>query len=196
MAYGVNGPFGLLPTRTLGSATWNGQSSSYFIDVTAGNLFVGDPVKAMANGAIQPAAAGDVALGVFVGCRYIVSNATVNDPQWYSFWLNGTSLRANTVPIALVVDDPSTIFAAQVNAAGNLVQTNMFNTINWAASAGNQLLGQSQYTLDFATLGTAANLNFKMLTLQPSPNNAPNQPFNVAEGIINNHFIRPGAVGV
>lgn len=196
MAYGVNGPFGLIPTRTLSGSNWNGQTNAYVIDTTAGSLFLGDPVKATATGAIQPAAAGDTALGVFMGCRYIATNATINNPQCYQFWLNGTSIRANTTPIALVVDDPNTVFAAQINAAGNLVQTNIFNTLNWAAAAGDQLLGTSNYVLDYGTIGTSAALNFKLLALQPSPNNAPNQPYNVGEGIINNHFMRAGQAGI
>ena len=196
MAYGVNGPFGLLPTRTLSGSTWNGQTNAYVIDTTAGNLFVGDPVKATATGTIQPAAAGDTALGVFMGCRYIATNTTINNPQWYQFWLNGTSIRANTTPIALVVDDPNVVFAAQINAGGTIQQQFIFQTINWAPAAGDQLLGTSNYTLDFGTLGTDAGLNFKLLALQPSPNNALNQPYNVGEGIINDHFMRVGAAGV
>jgi len=196
MAYGVPGPFGLQPTRTLTGATWNEQTNSYLINLTAGNLFIGDPVKATANGTIQPAGAGDTALGVFMGCRYVATNLTVNDPQWYPFWLNGTSIKTGTTPFALIIDDPQVVYAAQISAGGNLVQSNMFNTLNWAAGAGNQATGQSAYVLDYTTIGGDAGLNFKLLCLQPSPYNAPNQAYNVGEGIINNHFIRPGVAGI
>lgn len=203
MAYGVNAPFGLQPVRTLTGACWNGQANPYVIDATAGNLYKGDPVKMMANGSIQPAAAGDTAMGVFMGCKYAPLNPLINDPQTYSYWLNGTQLQANTVPVAMVVDDPNTVFAIQVNAGGILVQGSIGANANWVAAAGDPVAG-SGYSLDFGTIGNGVNLNMKLIGFYPSQNNgvsslqrAPVQvSFNVAEVLINNHFYRGGTAGV
>ena len=77
MAYGVNAPFGLKPSRFLSGATWNDQTTQYQIDTTVLRyIFTNDPVVVTANGEIASAnyAGGAVVnaalLGSFQGCQY------------------------------------------------------------------------------------------------------------------------------
>lgn len=196
MSFGTNSPFGLKPSRFLTGAEWNGATNTYTVDTTTGSLFTGDPVKMTANGVIQPCAAADTSVGVFMGCYYESSVTLANSPYYFPAWVNGTAIKAGTLVTAYVVDDPSVIYEVQTNAAGALVAANVGNTVNWATGAGNATTGQSGYVLDQASLGTAATLNMKILRLADTPANAWGLAFNVVEVLINTHFYRGGVAGI
>jgi hypothetical protein len=71
-------PFGLKPVGQVGSGYNTAGTTEYSIASGAsGNIFSGDLVKMTSAGTILVAAAGDLALGVFRGCKYTDSNGDV-----------------------------------------------------------------------------------------------------------------------
>jgi len=133
MAYGTNAPFGLQPRYFLNGSTWNDQTRQY--DIASGytpeiggtplpGLFIGDPVIRLSDGTIgiwpglgSPGNPSAPILGVFFGCFYYDTNGTYVPSN---YWPAGTVTRGAQNAKALIVDDPSVIFSAQVStSAGN-----------------------------------------------------------------------------
>lgn len=139
MSYGQNLPWGLQPTRSLGAATWNSQTSPYLIrSGYNNNIFKGDPV--CVAGPADGTAGSDTGyiislydvntrnftsqatIGVFDGCSYVSPTATNPiDPAspGRQYWLKGTETLNGVPAVANIVDDPNTIFNVQTtNAVG------------------------------------------------------------------------------
>ncbi len=218
MSYGQNAPWGLQATKSLNASTWNGQTNPYLIKTdTAGtgqpanSIFRGDPVIFNADGYIvslfdltSPTLRTAAILGVFDGCSYVTTTATNPiDPAspGRAYFPVGTVTLNNIPATAFVVDDPNTIFNVQTNATPGLGQTNMGNTAPVAFNPGaglngNTNTGISTVTLDQSAIGTAANLNLKLIRLVAITGNVADLGYNNAEVIIQNHFYCSRPVGV
>lgn len=207
MSYGTNAPVGLRPTYMLNGATWNEQTSDYFIAPAYGtSIYTGDPVIFAATGTIQLASGGNAGaqgptLGVFMGCEYLYQNNYVYSPYWPA----GVTPDNGTSATAFVVDDPNVLFDIQVasNAAfanPTIVQANMGQNANFSVAgvgnpaSGSTITGQSAYYLVYETLtpGTSATLNLKLVKFTPNPNNIPGANYNNALVLINNHLYKGG----
>lgn len=175
--------YGLKPTRSITSATWNDANNRYYI-ASGYNapLFKGDPVLVNANGTITIAAAGASSpiSGIFNGVKYTGTFQGINGNQVFSpYWVAGTVTQGTANAIASVCDDPDTIFSVLTNGA--IAATDLYANANLVAGAGSPLSGQSGWMLDVASIGGGAGSELKqvkILDLVPMPGNN----FGVAAG--------------
>lgn len=135
MSYGQNQPWGLQAIKTIGAATWNGQTSQYLIQSGyAFNIFKGDLVYLGADGYIHNLSDLQVAnyptaqaLGVFNGCSF-ATPTSINpiDPAspGRSFWPGGTVTLGGVDATCDIIDDPNTIYNIQSSGGvANIPQT-------------------------------------------------------------------------
>ena len=138
----INAKFGLRPIGKLGSAFNSTGTTEYdILTGTTGSIFTGDPVKMVNTGGIAVAAAGDLLLGVFQGCRYTDS---AGDVIYSSHWPTTT---ASADAVAFVVDDPNALFEVQSAATGSVVQTVVGLNADIVYTAGSTTTGRSNVDL-------------------------------------------------
>jgi hypothetical protein len=144
---------GLTPSRKLGSNYNSGGYTTYPIaNGYASNIGEGDPVK-LSAGQIQLAVNTDPTLGVFMGVRYIDSDAKL---QFKKNFVAGTSSQGGKIveggysqPLAFVSDDADGTFIIRTEdsvsiSAGLLGQSFKVSAI------GSVVNGRSQAVLDVA----------------------------------------------
>lgn len=142
MATGIK--TGLNPARTLGNQPDNKGFSEYSVaSGYATSLFTGDIVKLGTSGTIEQAAAGDDAIGVFLGCSYTNSEGTpVQKPYW----------PASTVASdakAKVMDLEGATFLAKANAA--VTSVNPGDLFGLVIGSGSTATGRSAALVDVAS---------------------------------------------
>jgi len=210
MSYGQNQPWGLMAIKTVNGATWNGQTSQYFIQSGyPNNIFKGDPVYLGDDGYIHnlsDVGAGSIGahqiLGVFNGCSFQTSVATNPiDPAspGRSYWPAGTNTFNNIDAVCDIIDDPNVIYNIQSDSAGvpfnaqgstaaiayTLISPSLTNP------AGNTNTGSSLVVLNTGTFNVGVNV--KILRFVPVSGNVPvgngtnRVPYNNVEVIIQNH---------
>ena len=154
--------FGLKPSSKLGSNVNSEGTTEYSIASGAsGNIFSGDPVKMANTGTILVAAAGDLLLGVFRGCRYTNASGEV---IYSSYWPDGT---VSSDAVAFVVDDPNSLFEVQSAATGSVVQTIIGNNADIVYAAGSTTDGQSGVEISGTTAATSAQLRIIAVSTDP-----------------------------
>ena len=135
MAYPtVSGPYGLKPVNLIGGQVFAGSTRS--LPIMYGystNIFYGDFVK-LNRGFVERQAvttAGGAAgmVGIFLGCSF--TNPTTKQKQFSQYWPASTAAGD---AVAIVCDDPDTVFQAAI------VTANGGTTIG---SAGMALVGQN-----------------------------------------------------
>ena len=138
----TNAKFGLRPIGKLGSSSNSTGTTEYdILSGTTGSIFTGDPVKMVNTGGIAVAAAGDLLLGVFQGCRYTDSaGEVIYSPYWPT-----TTVSSDAV--AFVVDDPNALFEVQSAATGSVVQTVVGLNADIVYTAGSTTTGRSNVDL-------------------------------------------------
>ena len=138
----TNAKFGLRPIGRLGSSYNSTGTTEYdLLTGTTGSIYTGDPVKMVSTGGIAVAAAGDVLLGVFQGCRYTnASGEVIYSPYW-------TTLTASSDAVAFVVDDPDATFEVQSAATGSVTVTDLGLNADIVYSAGSTVNGRSNVDL-------------------------------------------------
>lgn len=219
MAYGVNAPFGLKPSRMISGATWNGQTSEYLIiSGTTGNLFIGDPVKPLASGGIGRWTNDTLVAGVFMGCKYIDTNGNYVISRT---WTDSTATYNAQPATALIVDDPNVLFDIQVSNSTNTVSGIQLADLNINANLaigggggaqspqnpgdGSFTTGLSAFYLDYNTIAATGTLPLKVIKLTPYPGNifATAAPAVSGQGaynnvlvFINNHMFQGISTGV
>ena len=138
----TNAKFGLRPIGKLGSNSNSTGTTEYdILTGTTGTIFSGDPVKMVSTGGIAVAAAGDLLLGVFQGCKYTDS---AGDVIFSPFW---PTLTASSDAVAFVVDDPNALFEVQSAATGSVVQTVVGLNADIVYTAGSTTTGRSNVDL-------------------------------------------------
>lgn len=200
MSYGQNGPQGLQAIKSLGAATWNGQSNPYAIKSgEATSIFRGDPVYVGDDGYLHSLNDGTATVattaivGVFAGSEFVTSTA-VNaiDPAspGRQYWPGGTVTLGGRDAIGFVIDDPNTIFNIQANNAVALTRAATIGNLAAVsfATAGNTVNGLSGVTLNAsAIVNGGATVALKIIESNAYPGNTfgiPYQNFNV---LIQNH---------
>ena len=173
MAYPViNAPYGLKPINLIGGQVFAGSTREYpIIYGSATDIFYGD-IVGLSRGnlgrlSVTTGTLGTVA-GVFLGCSY--TNPTTKQKQFAQYWPGGT-LAGDAV--AIVCDDPDTVFKAVMCSSGttvasgaramigqNLAMINNTGNVNTGDSA-NALLAPS------ATPATTDTLPIRVLGLVP-----------------------------
>ena len=140
MAYPViNAPYGLKPINLIGGQVFAGSTREYAIPYGyATNIFYGDFVGLTRGNAgrlaVSTGALGTVA-GIFLGCSY--TNPTTKQRQFAQYWPAGT-LAGDAV--AIVCDDPDTVFKAVICSSGTTV-----------ASGARAMIGQNLAMIDNST---------------------------------------------
>ena len=173
MAYPViNAPYGLKPINLIGGQVFAGSTREY--DIPYGystNIFYGD-IVGLSRGNVQRLSVTTGTLGtvtgVFLGCSY--TNPLTKQKQFAQYWPAST-LAGDAV--AIVCDDPDTVFKAVVCSATtvvaggaramigqNLAMINNTGNVNTGNSA-NALLAPS------ATPATTDALPVRVLGLVP-----------------------------
>ena len=171
MAYPtVSGPYGFKPVNLIGGQVFSGSTRN--IPIAYGytaNIFYGDFVQITSGYATLLAndIAGAAAVGVFLGCSY--TNPTTKQKLFSQYWPTGT-LAGDAV--AIVCDDPDTVFKAAVttgaaltaigSASSLLVGRNLAgNTVVGSTSTGN-----SNGAIVGSTPATSTG-NFRIMNLVP-----------------------------
>ena len=133
MAYPtVSAPYGFKPVNLIGGQVFAGSTREYPISYNYGtNIFYGDFVQ-LTSGYVAILAndiAGAAAVGVFLGCHY--TNPTTKQRLFSQYYPANTT--AGDI-VAIVCDDPDTVFRAAVTTA---------TTGNTIGSASSLLLGKN-----------------------------------------------------
>ena len=149
MAYPVvSAPYGLKPINLIGGQVFAGSTREYAIPYGySTNIFYGDYVG-LTRGQVQrltvsTGTAGNQT-GIFLGCSY--TNPTTKQRQWSQYWPAST-LAGDAV--AIICDDPDTVFKAVVCSSGTTV-----------ASGARAMIGQNLECLNNsgnANTGDSAN---------------------------------------
>ena len=173
MAYPVvSAPYGLKPINLIGGQVFAGSTREYpIIYGSATDIFYGD-IVGLSRGnlgrlSVTTGTLGTVA-GVFLGCSY--TNPTTKQKQFAQYWPGGTTAGD---AVAIICDDPDTVFKAVICSSGttvasgaramigqNLAMINNTGNVNTGDSA-NALLAPS------ATPATTDALPIRVLGLVP-----------------------------
>jgi len=143
MAYPVvNAPYGLKPINLIGGQVFAGSTREYPIPYGyATSIFYGDLVG-LSRGNVQrlSVSTGTVGTvtGVFLGCSY--TNPTTKQKQFAQYWPASTTAGD---AVAIVCDDPDTVFKAVVCSATTVV-----------ASGARAMIGQN-----LAMINNTGNVN-------------------------------------
>ena len=172
----VDRPNGLSPVMH-GTGGTPGRLTAYAIaDVHPNDIFSGDPVKTTGSASdlngrafIDVCAAGDRAIGVFAGVRYVDANG---EQQFRPRWIADTVTQQDPrSPVeALVYDDPDMRFVIQVSGSAGLTAADVGQKADYLVGAGNAFTGRSGFELDQSLIGAAGTM--KILGLAgPAVNN-------------------------
>jgi hypothetical protein len=143
MAYPVvNAPYGLKPINLIGGQVFAGSTREYPIPYGyATSIFYGDIVGLsrgnVARLTVETGTLGTVT-GVFLGCSY--TNPTTKQKQFAQYWPASTAAGD---AVAIVCDDPDTVFKAVVCSATTAV-----------ASGARAMIGQN-----LAMINNTGNVN-------------------------------------
>lgn len=154
----VDRPNGLIPRRH-GTGGTPGRMTAYAIaDQLPSDIFSGDPVKTTGlgnalNGVanINVCAAGDRAIGVFAGVRFVDANG---EQQFRPRWISGqvTQQDPRSPVEALVYDDPDMLFVIQVSGSAGLAAVDVGQMADYLVGAGNAFTGRSAFELNQGTI--------------------------------------------
>lgn len=196
----VNAAFGFMPYGYEPGRTPNfGLRHRKIAYNNTNKLFRGDPVVSLGTGYIDIATAGTTQIaGIFWGVKYYsVSNKITLESQW---WNGGSDVLTNADVSAVIIDDPDMRFVAQSNGTAIAFADNDAN-INFASGTGNQLTGQSAYTLDQSTISTVSTRPFRILGLlsaaAPPGTNGTDDTSNYNQAIVRfNYTDRTSQLGI
>ena len=138
MAYPtVSAPYGLKPVNLIGGQVFSGSTREVPIQYGSSvSIYYGDFVRVIRGNAMRLGITTDGTaqgmVGVFLGCRY--TNPLTKQLTFSQYWPGGT-LAGDAV--AIVCDDPDTVFKAVVCSSGTTV-----------ASGSYAMIGQNYGVLD------------------------------------------------
>jgi len=158
---------GLHPSRIRGAgANTSGFNRYPIANARSGAIFLGDVVKTTA-GTVAPIAAGtDLAIGVFMGCKYV--DPTTKQPIWSKHYPSATSSADGNV-YAFVNDDPSTTYLVQADTSITAADMNSFN-FGVTLGTGSTVTGISGFGLCVADR-TSASAMVRPIRFYDSPDN-------------------------
>ena len=155
MAYPVvSAPYGLKPINLIGGQVFAGSTREYaIINNYATNIFYGDLVALVRGNleriSVSTGTLGTVA-GIFLGCSY---TNPLTKQKTFSQYYPANTAAGDTV--AIVCDDPDTVFSAVVCSATTVV-----------ASGARAMIGQNVAMIN--NTGSTATGNSKNAVLAPS----------------------------
>ena len=172
MAYPtVSAPYGLKPVNLLGGQVFSGSTREIPIQYgEATGIYYGDFVK-VAQGfaqrvAVTTSGTGLGLVGVFLGCSY--TNPTTKQKTFAQNWIGGT-LAGDAV--AIVCDDPDTVFKAVVCSSGTTVASGSYAMVgqNYAMinTVGSLATGNSSNALLYSTTLTTGAYPARVVGVVP-----------------------------
>lgn len=177
----VDRPRGFVPVKDLNGSPWNGAVNPYLCEASNA-IYVGDVVYLTGDSGD----AGVVVNGIDVeGIATIDRVTTVTDVTQkpvgvvVGFLPLATNLALNykaadaTKRIALVADDPNTIFEVQEDADTTPIAAASIGLLtDYTLTAGNTATGLSGMELDSNAVATTVTLTVRVLGLSKRPDNA------------------------
>jgi hypothetical protein len=173
MAYPtVEAPYGLKPVNLIGGQVFAG--STRMMEIASGyatNIFYGDFVKLVVGGTIEKdtGTTANSPCGVFLGVSF--TNSSTGQIQQQQFYPASQQIKAGTKVLAVVVDDPDTLFQVAVCSSGvvmatvgqNAVGTNM----SILATAGSTATGNSSYSVLSTSPAATGTLPVRVIAVVP-----------------------------
>jgi hypothetical protein len=156
MAYpNIDGPYGLKPVNLIGGQVFAGSTREIPIQyASATSIFYGDFVKVVRGNAMRQSVTTDGTaagmVGVFLGCSY--TNPSTKQKVFAQNWVGGTAAGD---AVAIVCDDPDTVFKAVVCSSGTTVASGSYAMIGQNYSmidgSGNLNTGNSTNALLYSS---------------------------------------------
>jgi len=160
MAYPtVSAPYGLKPVNLIGGQVFAGATR--MMEIASGyatNIFFGDLVKRISDGTIEKDTGTTAATpcGVFLGVSF--TNASTGQVQQQQYYPASTAIKSGTKILAVVADDPDTLFQVAVVSGTTVISgvgiTAIGNNATLVQNAGSTTTGDSKVALLDSTATT------------------------------------------
>lgn len=176
----TNAPFGMRPVAHITGGPAAGYTRALAGGISSAYntaIYCYQPVK-LNDGVLNPAAAGDTFIGVFMGVEYTDSNGRRQvSPQWIA------NTPATEV-VAYYTEDPGIIYELQ--ADGSLAQTSIGDQADFSNATANGS-GYSQCTISTSLAGTSATAGLRIIDLGHAADNAWGDTYTVVRATISEH---------
>jgi hypothetical protein len=160
MAYPtVSAPYGLKPVNLIGGQVFAGATR--MMEIASGyatNIFYGDLVKRISDGTIEKDTGTTTATpcGVFLGVQF--TNQSTGQVQQQQYYPASTAIKSGTKILAVVADDPDTLFQVAVVSGTTVISgvgiTAIGNNATLVQNAGSTTTGDSKVALLDSTATT------------------------------------------
>ena len=160
MAYPtVSAPYGLKPVNLIGGQVFAGATR--MMEIASGyatNILCGDLVKRISDGTIEKDTGTTAATpcGVFLGVSF--TNASTGQVQQQQYYPASTAIKSGTKILAVVADDPDTLFQVAVVSGTTVISgvgiTAIGNNATLVQNAGSTTTGDSKVALLDSTATT------------------------------------------
>ena len=160
MAYPtVSAPYGLKPVNLIGGQVFAGATR--MMEIASGyatNIFYGDLVKRISDGTIEKdtGTATATPCGVFLGVQF--TNQSTGQVQQQQYYPASTAINSGTKILAVVADDPDTLFQVAVVSGTTVISgvgiTAIGNNATLVQNAGSTTTGDSKVALLDSTATT------------------------------------------
>jgi hypothetical protein len=160
MAYPtVSAPYGLKPVNLIGGQVFAGATR--MMEIASGyatNIFYGDLVKRISDGTIEKDTGTTTATpcGVFLGVSF--TNGSTGQVQQQQYYPASTAIKSGTKILAVVADDPDTLFQVAVVSGTTVISgvgiTAIGNNATLVQNAGSTTTGDSKVALLDSTATT------------------------------------------
>jgi len=155
--------FGLRPIGKVGQNRDNQGLSEYDINTTTSTIYFQDPVKAVADGGITVAGAGDLLLGSLNGIFY--TDTSTQKPTWANHY---EANNAATDVVGFVADDPYERF--EIQSAGTVSTADIFLVADISYAAGDSANYVSKTEIS-GTMTSGASAQLRILGISKDPDN-------------------------
>ena len=172
MAYPtVSAPYGLKPVNLIGGQVFAGSTREIPIQYGSSvSIYYGDFVRVIRGNAMRLGITTDGTaqgmVGVFLGCSY--TNPQTKQKQFSQYWPGGT-LAGDAV--AIVCDDPDTVFKAVVCSSGTTVASGSYAMIgqNYGVldNTGSATTGNSSVALNYSATLTTSTFPCRVVGVVP-----------------------------
>ena len=160
MAYPtVSAPYGLKPVNLIGGQVFAGATR--MMEIASGyatNILCGDLVKRISDGTIEKDTGTTTATpcGVFLGVSF--TNGSTGQVQQQQYYPASTAIKSGTKILAVVADDPDTLFQVAVVSGTTVISgvgiTAIGNNATLVQNAGSTTTGDSKVALLDSTATT------------------------------------------
>ena len=160
MAYPtVSAPYGLKPVNLIGGQVFAGATR--MMEIASGyatNILCGDLVKRISDGTIEKDTGTTTATpcGVFLGVQF--TNQSTGQVQQQQYYPASTAIKSGTKILAVVADDPDTLFQVAVVSGTTVISgvgiTAIGNNATLVQNAGSTTTGDSKVALLDSTATT------------------------------------------